>query len=117
MKKLEMSSDIAKILYCSVSCVVKHGKIDCLRIFEFGEYEFVEPDGKYFTLEELQECVGGLIEFVYLKNDYVMVLNEEGKINGKCVPNLQATKLYHNSHETDDVIYGNVLICKNKYLD
>lgn len=39
----------------------------------------VEPkNGSTFTCEELQKYVGGLFEFVWLKNNIIMVCNEEG---------------------------------------
>jgi len=45
-----------------------------------GEAPTFNPaNGTDFTLEEMQEAVGGLIEIVYLDlHDRIMVVNEEG---------------------------------------
>lgn len=66
----------------------------------YGQYgdvvENIQPkDGVKFSLEELQEFVGGLVEFVYLKpGDGALVINEEGKfIYGR---NAKATALCAN---------------------
>jgi hypothetical protein len=49
-----------------------------------GEIATISPkNGKYFTLDELQKLVGGLVEVVYLEDDdKTMVVNEEGKLLG-----------------------------------
>jgi hypothetical protein len=77
-----------------------------------GTAKPVEPaNGREFTLEEMQEYVGGYIELVTV-NDLnggrmVIVLNEEGKLDG--LPyNLLATLVYGNPM---DVIVGDVLFC------
>lgn len=77
----------------------------------------IEPDGTMtavspkngtdFSLEELNEFVGGYIEIVSTTDGRIMVLNEEGKLNGLPV-NLAATILYGNPN---DVIVGDVLVC------
>lgn len=57
-----------KILLCKVGC----------------EPEAVEIEN---TLKAQQDTVDGLIEVVWLADGIFLVVNEEGKINGKCVPN------------------------------
>ena len=48
-----------------------------------GETATVAPkNGHSFTLDELQELVGGYIENVYLDDGLIMVVNEEGKFSG-----------------------------------
>jgi len=45
--------------------------------------ERIEPTNrKVFMLAEMQKYVGGYIEFVYLPNDEIMVVNEEGLLKG-----------------------------------
>ena len=66
---------------------------------------------KAFTLSELQEIVGGYIELVHLNDGRVMVVNEEGKINGLDY-NLQGTLAYRK-----DIIVGNVLVSPHKFID
>lgn len=74
----------------------------------------IEPkNGTDFQLEELQAIVGGLIELIYLPNNQLMVINEEGKING--LPyNEKATNLcsvVFREAGCFDFIVGDVLIC------
>jgi hypothetical protein len=70
-----------------------------------GELTEVSPaNGKKFGLDELQKFVGGYIEILSL-GALVMVVNEEGKLNGLPV-NLNATDIWGK-----DVIVGDVLIC------
>ena len=62
-------------------------------------------------LHELQVIVDGYIEIVNLKNGYVLVVNDEGAINGICRYNPLATALYGN------FIFGQALLCKVDDLD
>lgn len=71
--------------------------------------EVIEPKGIYFTLEELQEYVGGYIEIIKLPNNFIMVLDEEGLLKKKKV-NKQAT------HIAGSVIVGDVIVCKSKMV-
>jgi len=69
----------------------------------------VEPqNGSYFTLEELQKFVEGYIEVVYLPEQKIMVLNEEGKVNW-LDENVEATMIAQKAGLAD-IIVGNVLI-------
>ena len=69
----------------------------------------VEPqNGSYFTLEELQGFVEGYIELVYLPEQKIMVLNEEGKVNW-LDENVEATMIAQKAGLAD-IIVGNVLI-------
>lgn len=76
----------------------------------------VQPKDKrgYFSLEELQDAVGGYIELAYLKGGKTMVINEEGKILGLKI-NVEATKLY-SEVDSNDYIAGDVLVCMNKEI-
>jgi len=78
-----------------------------------GSEIFTSPKNKKtFTLEELQEIVGGLIELVECKDGKLIVLNEEGKLIG-LPPNDKATNLY--KYGDQDTIMGNVLVA-DKHL-
>lgn len=68
-------------------------------------------NGTDFSLEELQQIVGGYIEIVYLLDDYIMVINEEGKLMNLPM-NAQATHIYQNHTGCYDTIVGDVLVCK-----
>jgi len=77
-----------------------------------GEIIPILPKNKeVFTLQELQEIVGGYIELVMLNDGRIMIVNEEGKINGLDY-NLLGTLAY-----AKDVIVGNVLVTPEKYID
>ena len=74
-----------------------------------GEEITVLPKNKTdFKLDELQNYVGGIIEIVRTKDNKMMVINEEGKIN-ELPMNEKATDLY--IHSDFDFIVGDVLIC------
>ena len=74
-----------------------------------GEETNVTPQNKTdFKLDELQNYVGGIIEIVRTKDNKMMVINEEGKIN-ELPMNEKATDLY--IHSDFDFIVGDVLIC------
>ena len=78
-----------------------------------GAISEVKPkNGQFFELKELQKIVGGYIEVVDLGNEQLMVVNEEGKING--LPyNYMATQIYRRSTSVLDYIAGDVLVCDN----
>lgn len=74
----------------------------------------VEPkNGTDYSLEELQEIVGGHIEILSLNDEEIMVLNEEGKILGLDL-NDNATAIISEAGYWDDFIVGDVLVCKNE---
>lgn len=78
------------------------------------EQEIKPKNGRDFKLAELQSFVGGYIEIVDLDNDEIMVVNEEGLING--LPfNIKATAIVRNVYHTSEMgIVGDVLVCKSK---
>lgn len=72
-----------------------------------GEIIDTEPsNGTDFSLTELQAVVGGFIEVVHLPDGRLMVVNDEGKLNGLPV-NPKASELY------PDIIVGDVLVCEH----
>ena len=75
-----------------------------------GVQQEVSPkNGTDFSLEELQGFVGGYIEIIYLDDTKIMVVNEEGKLNG--LPyNERATAMVYFL----DAIVGDVLVCESK---
>lgn len=68
---------------------------------------------KNITLKDMQNIVKGYIEFLYLKDDLIMVINEEGKLNSLPV-NVKATRLVQE-RGINDLIVGDVLVV-NKNL-
>ena len=48
-------------------------------IKEDGRLTEIEPkNGTDFKLKELQDYIGGLIEIVYLPNEFILIVDEEG---------------------------------------
>ena len=81
-----------------------------------GEVQDVTPaNGTDFSLEELQGFVGGYIELGLISDGRIMVLNEEGKLNG-LAPNQKATEIYQNQVYAFDYVCGDVLICDSEMI-
>lgn len=78
-----------------------------------SEVELKPENGKHFSLEELQGCVGGLIEIVESNDGRLIVLNEEGKLNELPI-NRKASALY--KYAGHDIIVGDVLICNKNQI-
>lgn len=79
-----------------------------------GSVQDYPPAARKYTLEEMQAAVGGYIEILSLGSGrYLMVINEEGKLQG--LPrNPLASALYANAN---DQIVGNALVCRNRDID
>lgn len=100
-------------------------------LYTSGQQEERQPaNGTNFRLKELQAIVGGLIEIVHTRDGRIMVINEEGKLEG--LPrNEQATSLidfpspdairamlaadphliFAGDRDEADYIAGDVLVC------
>lgn len=77
-----------------------------------GEKITVESkNGTDFNYEELRNFVDGPIEVVYLKNNEILIVNEEGKLNGLEL-NTNATNIYIQSYGLKDFIVGNAFLTK-----
>ncbi|MCM1302198.1 MAG: DUF3846 domain-containing protein [Alistipes senegalensis] len=78
--------------------------------------EVLPTNGTDFTLEEMQAIVDGDIELVYLNDTEIMVVNEEGKIDGLDY-NRAATLVFRKNYpDSDDYIVGDVLVCDNEQI-
>jgi hypothetical protein len=62
----------------------------------------IETHDKPRNLKELQAIVGGLIQFVYLDDDMLLVVNEEGVY--RCPPNPTVSEMVNYP------IFGDVII-------
>jgi len=83
----------------------------------------VPNNGLYFTLEEMQKAVGGLVEMLPLPDGRTMIINEEGKLVAEPVKNREATNIWKKQYpkkiypiSNDELIVGNVIITNEKYL-
>jgi hypothetical protein len=81
-----------------------------------GEALPLRPRGKYFSLPLLQKIVGGDIQLVYLNDNTILVLNEEGKLENLPL-NVRATEIFRKNFPlSDDVIVGDAVITESKYM-
>lgn len=76
--------------------------------------QIIDLEDKQLHLEQMQKVVGGYIEIVRLKNGWLVVCNEEGKLLG-LEENPIAT-LVCNVNGFNDFIVGDVIICESKYI-
>lgn len=77
-----------------------------------GKRTEVSPkNGKKFTLEELQEIVGGYIEQLMLPTGRSLIVNEDGRLYHLPV-NMQATHLYGY-----EILVGDVLMCDEDEIE
>jgi len=65
------------------------------------------------TLEEAQEFVGGWVQNVFFRNGDILLIDEEGKLNGKEV-NKKATAIWIKHYGMTDIIVGNAILIKKK---
>lgn len=80
----------------------------------YGDVKSVKPkNNNTFTLKELQSFVDGYIQIVKTRDDRLMIMNEEGKIN-KLPYNEIATSLY--IYGTHDVVVGDVLVTDKELI-
>lgn len=73
----------------------------------------VQPrNKKIFSLEEVQEMIGGYVEIVYLNGDDILLCDEEGRL--KLLPiNSMATEKAKAMGFNGDVLVGDVLFLKD----
>lgn len=83
-----------------------------------GTEETVQPEnGVSFTCDELQSFVGNYFELVPLKNNKMMVCNEDGKLLNLSV-NVKATSLaWQNGFTSQDFLVGDVLYCEENEVE
>jgi hypothetical protein len=67
------------------------------------------------TLEEAQEFVGGWVERIQLKNNDILLIDEEGKLKNLDV-NQKATDHWVESYGMTDVIVGDAILIKRSAL-
>jgi hypothetical protein len=90
-------------------------KANGILITSSGQVKEMTFSKKIITLKEMQDCVEGYIEFVWLKDGKILVVNEDGKIQG-LESNHIATGIIM-SQGINDHIVGNALLIDSKYVD
>lgn len=80
-----------------------------------GNVTEVQPkNGTGFGLHELYELLGvEMIEAVSLSDGSILIVDEEGKMNGSPI-NMQATKVWVKHFGHTDVIVGDALVCNDE---
>jgi hypothetical protein len=82
-----------------------------------GEIVPVLPiNGTSFTLGELSSFVNGYVQIVTLKDGRLMIMNEEGKMDG-LQPNDTATNLAKSVLFNGDYIVGDVLVTPYDFVN
>ena len=82
-----------------------------------GEIIPITPKNKKsFTLKELQSFVSGYIQVITLEDGRLMVLDEEGKLEGK-QKNIIATNVAKSVLFQGDYIVGDVLVTPYELVD
>ena len=80
-----------------------------------GSMKEVKPmNGEKFTLFELQQHVGGYIEIIYLTNDKLLVVDEEGKLKGKPLNRIATGWL--NADGIIDYVAGTAILMDSKLM-
>lgn len=85
-----------------------------VKISSNGTVDILVFEKRYASMEELQGVVKGHFEFVYLPDNMIMVVNEEGKLNN--LPLNHVATLFV-APVISDTIVGDVLLINSKYLD
>lgn len=82
-----------------------------------GTQQVVSPkNGTDYKLEELYAMLNvQMIEVVTLSEHMIMIIDEEGKLNGSA-QNFEATGIFQMACNTEDVIMGNALVCNTEEL-
>jgi len=80
-----------------------------------GNSKEITFKGKMVTLEEMQKCVEGYIEMLWLKDGKILIVNEEGKIDG--LPVNDQASIIVNDQGIYDIIVGNALLIDSKFVD
>lgn len=85
-----------------------------------GDIEWVKPsNGTDFSLQEMQQAVGGYAEMIYLKDGNIMVVDEDYLLKyegGLHNLNLAATSLMTTTRGEAYPVFGPVLICKGSEI-
>jgi hypothetical protein len=79
--------------------------------------ETIVFQGENASLEELQKLVGGYIELIYLKDENVLVVNEDGKSNNLDYNELATAEWISKGNNNGEFVVGNALLINLQYID
>ena len=72
--------------------------------------DYTPKNGSTFELEEMQKIVGGYIEIIRLNDGRLIIVNEEGLLQGLSV-NIEATSILRRDHSIAQYIVGTAIVC------
>lgn len=81
-----------------------------------GTVKDVEPKNKKdgFELQELYNLIGcRLVELVYLPNDEIIIVDEEGLVNDSEL-NVKITQIARQKSGYQYTLFGNAILCKSE---
>jgi len=83
-----------------------------------GNYIDVAPhNGNTFTLQELYKKLDcELIEIINLKDEWIMIIDEEGKLHNKKINDIATTYFRKQNPYVHDFIVGDVILCPGNML-
>jgi hypothetical protein len=86
---------------------------------DFQIQEISPANGLYFTLEELQGYVGGIIQIIPLDGegheDRLLILHEEGKLISLSL-NVPATLIWIMYYGETDFVCGDAIVCHPSFI-
>lgn len=85
-------------------------------------YDIVPKNGKDFKLDEMYSLTEvDIVEFVYLRNDKIMIVDEEGLYREPLQINWLATRIVSENNlrlgQTPTFIFGNVMLVNNGQVE
>lgn len=99
---------------------------DSYVITTYGTIDKILPEnGKFYTLKEMYKyCETNIVEFLYLPNHRIMVVDEEGRLKMQQKKNWIATKILSDVVDGQNgfrpleyFIHGNVMIIRDSDLE
>lgn len=110
----------------SIDDIEKKARSESVAVLLYNDFQglsgsinkFVTPiNGSSFTLEELYNLIDcETIEVINLTDDFILIIDEEGKLKDKYVNNF-ATDIAIESLQEGDYIAGNAVFCHKRMLD
>ena len=91
------------------------------RVFNAGTEtsQIEKAEGEFLSLNDMYQIIDcDLVEFIYLKDNQIMIIDEEGKFkNDLNAINISATEIVRKSYENfNDFIAGHAILIDRKYL-
>jgi hypothetical protein len=80
-----------------------------------GKVKEIVFQGEKITFNEIRKLVKGYVEFVWLKDGKILIVNEEGKFYGLPYNDIATQVIVENG--MNDYIVGNAIILESKYVD